>query len=320
MAQCHDLGTGSEIKMKREAKDKAASIRAKLTNVARAEKIDFDALLLRYFQERFLYRLAISEFSDRFVLKGGLLLICLKMPRSRPTKDIDFLAEQVKNDPAELEYIFRSIADLSCNDGVKFDPLSVTSERIKEDTDYEGIRLKIDATLGQARKRLQMDIGFGDVIIPKATLIEFPTLLEEETPPKVKVYSIESIISEKFEAMVKLAMANSRMKDFYDVYALSISHNFQGNRLRKAIESTFQRRKTPMPAEPLIFRLGFHQDKERQQQWIAFLRKLQLHDVNREFDKIMGRITAFLRPIVVSIKDKTRMDKSWDAIGGCWKQ
>lgn len=107
--------------------------------------------------------------------------------------------------------------------------------------------------LGQARKRLQIDIGFGDIIIPKAKLMEFPTLLEEK-PPRVKVYSIESIIFEKFEAMVKLAMANSRMKDFYDVCALSISHNFRGRRLKKAIETTFQKRKTPIPYNSLVFR------------------------------------------------------------------
>ena len=109
--------------MEREIKNKAASVRAKLMNIARAEKIDFDFLLLRYFQERFLYRLAISEFSDRFILKGGLLLICLKMPKSRPTKDIDFLAEEIKNDPAELDHIFRSITAISCNDGVIFNLL-----------------------------------------------------------------------------------------------------------------------------------------------------------------------------------------------------
>lgn len=114
--------------MEREVKNKAASVRAKLMNIARAEKIDFDFLLLRYFQERFLYRLAISEFSDRFILKGGLLLICLKMPRSRPTKDIDFLAKEIKNDPVELEYIFKSITAISCNDGVKFISLSLISE------------------------------------------------------------------------------------------------------------------------------------------------------------------------------------------------
>lgn len=303
--------------MKREIKNKPASTRAKLMNIARAEKIDFDALLLRYFQERFLCRLAISRFSDHFVLKGGFLLICFKIPKSRATKDIDFLAEQVKNDSAELKYILGNIADLHCDDGVRFNSLSITSERIKEDTDYEGIRLKINATLGQARKRLQVDIAFGDIIVPKPKLLEFPTLLEEESP-KVKVYSVESIISEKFEAMIKLAMVNSRMKDFYDIYALSISHNFQGSKLKKAIDSTFQRRKTPIPDDPLVFRTEFHNDEGRRKQWIAFLRKSRL-DLNREFNEIMDRITAFLKPIVISIRDKTRMGKLWDVKTGCWR-
>ncbi len=128
--------------MEREVKNKAASVRAKLMNIARAEKIDFDFLLLQYFQERFLYRLAISEFSDRFILKGGLLLICLKMPRSRPTKDIDFLAKEIKNDLAELEHIFRSITDMSCNDGVKFTSSSLISEQIKENAGYIGITIR----------------------------------------------------------------------------------------------------------------------------------------------------------------------------------
>ena len=305
--------------MKKEVKNKAPSVRAKITNIARAEGIDFDALLLRYFQERFLYRLSISKFSDHLVLKGGLLLICLKMPAVRPTKDIDFLAEQVKNDPAYLEHIFKAIAEVYCDDGVKFNASSITSERIKEDADYEGIRLKIEATLGQARKRLQIDIGFGDIIIPEAKVIEFPTLLEEK-PPKVRVYSIESIISEKFEAMVKLAMANSRMKDFYDVYSLSLSHNFQGNRLKKAIESTFQKRKTPIPDNPLVFQAEFYGNKERQKQWTAFLRKLRLHDVNQEFSEIMKRIINFLEPVVISIRGRTRIDKSWDNTTGSWKK
>lgn len=310
------LRSKSGIKMKREIKNKPASIRAKLMNIARAEKIDFDALLLRYFQEKFLCRLAISRFSDHFVLKGGFLLICFKIPKSRATKDIDFLAEQVKNDPAELEYILGNIADLHCDDGVRFNSLSITSEWRKEDTDYEGIRLKIDATLGQARKRLQMDIAFGDIIVPRPKLMEFPTLLEEE-PPKVRVYSIESIISEKFEAMIKLAMVNSRMKDFYDIYTLS-TQNFQVSRLKKAIDSTFQRRKTSIPGDPLVFRTEFHNNEGRGKQWIAFLRKSRL-DLNREFNEIMDRTTAFLKPIVIPIKDETRMDESWDAMTGCWK-
>jgi len=305
--------------MEREVKNKAASVRARLMNIARAEKIDFDFLLLRYFQERFLYRLAISEFSDRFILKGGLLLICLKMPRSRPTKDIDFLAKEVKNDPVEIEHIFRSITAISCNDGVIFNSSSLISEQIKENADYEGIRIKIDATLDQARKKLQMDIGFGDVIIPRAILIEFPTLLDEN-PPKIRVYSMESIISEKFEAMVKLAMVNSRIKDFYDIYTLSVSYSFQSDRLKKAIESTFKRRKTFIPDNLLVFRLEFHRDEEKQKQWSAFLRKSRLYDVNQGFNEIMERITSFLKPIVDSIGDKTREDKIWDAKAGCWKK
>jgi predicted nucleotidyltransferase component of viral defense system len=305
--------------MKKEVKNKAASVRAKLMNIARAENIDFDALLLRYFQERFLYRLSISKFSNHFVLKGGLLFICLKMPGSRPTKDIDFLAEQVKNNPDDIKHIFRYIANEICDDGVKFNSSSITIKRIKEDADYEGMRLKIEATLGNATKRLQVDIGFGDIIIPRAKIIEFPTLLEEKLL-KVRVYSIESIISEKFEVMVKLAMANSRMKDFYDVYSLSCSHNFDGNKLKKAIESTFQKRKTPIPNNPLIFREEFSKDKGRQKQWTAFLRKLQLHDINQEFSEIMKRIINFLEPVVISIRGGTVIDKSWDNITGSWKK
>jgi len=305
--------------MEKEVKNKAASIRAKLMKMARAEGIDFDALLLRYFQEKFLYRLSISKFSDHFVLKGGLLLIYLKMPMLRPTKDIDFLAEQVKNDPDDIEHIFRDIANVTCDDGVKFNSSSITTERIKEDADYEGIRLKIEATLGQARKRLQMDIGFGDIIIPRSKVVEFPTLLGEK-PPRVKVYSIESIVSEKFEAMVKLAMANSRMKDFYDVYSLSISHNFQGRILKKAVESTFQKRKTPIPDNPLVFRTEFYANKERQKQWTAFLRKLRLHDGSQEFSEIMKRIINFLEPVIISIRGRTQMNKSWDNTMRSWKK
>jgi len=305
--------------MKKEIKNVAASVRAKLMNIAKRENIDFDALLLRYFQERFLCRLAISEFSDSFVLKGGLLLICLKMPRSRPTKDIDFLAEQLKNDSAKLEYIFRNIAELPGDDGISFDSSSIILERIKEDADYEGIRVKIAATLGQAKKKLQIDVGFGDVITPKAKLMEFPTLLDKKSP-KIKVYSTESIISEKFEAMVKLAMVNSRMKDFYDVYSLSITHDFQGDRLKKAIESTFQRRKTSIPKEPLVFQPQFYHDKGRQQQWTAFLRKLRLSDVSQDFSEVMNQITIFLKPIVLAAGNKKKFGKTWKPKTGRWEK
>jgi len=302
--------------MKKEIKNKADSVRAKIMNIAISEKVDFDALLLRYFQERLIYRLSISDFSAKFVLKGGLLLVCLKMPKYRATKDIDFLAVCVKNDINEIKDIFSNIAVIYCKDGVRFIPDSISAERIKEDADYEGIRLKIDGILGQAKKKIQIDIGFGDIIIPDATQMEFPTLLED--PLKIKVYSPESIISEKFEAMVKLAMINSRMKDFYDIYFLSLSRNFKGNQLKKAIETTFYRRKTPLVANPLIFRSEFHKDKERQKMWISFLHKSRLDDVNQNFDEVMKKITDFLEPIVHSIIEKSEMKESWDADHGLW--
>jgi len=302
--------------MKKETTNKSASVRAKLMNISRVENVDFDVLLLRYFQERLLYRISISDFSDRFVLKGGLLLLCLNMPKYRPTKDIDLLADKIKNDIKEIENIFGEIAKIFCDDGVKFIPSSISSERIKEDADYEGIRVKIEGTLEQAVKRLQVDIGFGDIIIPGAIKMEFPSLLVN--PPKIKVYSVESIISEKFEAMVKLAMVNSRMKDFYDVYSLSLNHNFESDKLKKALESTFRRRKTTMPDNPLIFRPEFQCDKEKQKMWVAFLRKSRLYDINQEFYEIMQRITVFLEPIVHSIREKTEMKKSWIAKSDDW--
>jgi len=303
--------------MRKEIKNRSASIKARLMNIARAEKIDFDSLLFRYFQERLLYRLSISDFSDRFVLKGDLVLMCLNFPAYRPTKDIDLLARQVKNDVREIENIFRRISEIQCDDGVKFIPSSIASERITEDADYEGIRLKIDGTLGQARKRLQVDIGFGDIIIPEATSVEFPSLLED--PPKVKAYSVESIISEKFEAMVKLAMANSRMKDFYDVYFLSVSHDFKSDELKKAIETTFHKRQTPIPEIPLVFRPEFYNDNERQKMWAAFLRKSRFKNEDLEFRGVMEKITAFLEPIVRSINEKSETNISWIANKGIWE-
>lgn len=305
--------------MPREIKNKAASIRSKLENIARAEKIDFDYLLLRYIQERFLSRLSNSKYADKFILKGGLLLVAMDVPKSRPTKDMDFLADRINNDLTELESSLKEIVSVSFNDGVKFDTASITSERIKEDADYEGIRLKIDGSLGQARKRIQIDVGFGDVIIPSAQDMDFPSILEEQLT-KIKVYSVESIISEKFEAMVKLVMLNSRMKDFYDVFTLSKTHDYQGKTLKEAIETTFKVRKTDLPDNPLVFKEEFHKNEEKQKQWAAFLRKTKLKDTPEAFHVVMERITDFLKPVVLSIKNGTDIVRMWDKSNGKWKE
>lgn len=304
--------------MKEEIKDKIASVKARLLNISREMKIDFDALLLRYFQERFLYRLMLSEFSDHFILKGGFLLLCLNIPLSRPTKDIDFLVRGLKNAAPELESIFKRIAETLYDDGVHFDPASIYSERIIADSEYKGIRIKINAFLGKARKILQFDIGFGDSIWPKPCLVEFPTLLED-MKPRLKAYSVETIIAEKFEIMLKMEMLNSRLKDFYDIYTLSLSSDFKGEVLKKSIEKTLLSRQTVVIASPFVFREEFHNDPIKQQQWSAFLRKTRITAAEKEFSEVMGRITDFLNPVLISIVDKTSMEKSWNAGKGFWQ-
>lgn len=260
----------------------------------------------------------LSEFSENFILKGGLLLVFLKMPWSRPTKDIDFLAKGVKNTTSGLKHIFKNIAGLSCDDGVKFDLSSISSEKIIDNTEYVGIRIKINACLGKARKAMQFDIGFGDVLWPEPGLIEFPTLLED-TKPQLNAYSIESIIAEKFEIMLEKEMMNSRMKDFFDIYNLSFSYNFQGKILKKSIENTLRRRQTVINDIPLVFREKFQKDKAKQQQWTSFLRKTRIDKPTRNFRVIMKRITDFLKPVIVTIMDKNEMEPSWDAEEGIWK-
>lgn len=211
-----------------EIKNIPVSVSERLKNIARESGKAFDSLILLYFQERFLYRLSISDFKDNFVLKGGLFLFSQTGFKSRPTKDVDFLAKQIANDIEKLHSSFIGICSIDVpSDGVVFLVEEMTTERIKEDADYEGVRIKVTALLGRIRKVLQFDIGFGDVVVPKPQLIEYPVLLDMEMP-RVQAYSKESVISEKFEAMISLSVMNSRMKDFYDIYTLLASEDYNG--------------------------------------------------------------------------------------------
>jgi len=212
--------------------NKAASIRARLKNIADKEHKQFDFILMLYFIERLLYRLSISRYSDMFILKGGLLLYTILDEKARPTKDIDMLARELASNLDALKEVFTEIASISIDDEVIYDTNSITTERIKEDADYEGVRIKLTAHMQNMRKILQFDIGFGDVIVPKPQSMEYPTLLDMDRPV-LKAYSKESIISEKLEAMLYLAEANSRMKDFYDIYNLCNNFEFDGRILSK---------------------------------------------------------------------------------------
>ena len=200
-------------------KNLSESIRAKLFNISKKEKIDFNLIILRYLQESFLYRLSISQYKNKFLLKGGLLLITIDIPKSRPTVDIDFLIRRLKNEPEIIKNIFIDILSIKVEDGVVFDIKSIMVKNIIEDSNYKGIRVIFNGHIGKIKKQLKIDLGFGDFVYPKAREVEYPSIFgDKET--NIKAYCIETIIAEKFEAMISLSLINSRMKDFYDIYTI----------------------------------------------------------------------------------------------------
>jgi predicted nucleotidyltransferase component of viral defense system len=249
----------------------AASIRQRLLNLSRAQGRPFQEVLQFFAMERFLYRLSRSEHADHFVLKGALMLQVWASPQARPTMDIDMLG-RTDNDAAVLVAQLRDVVnvDLSAEDGLTFDGDSFQAETITEDADYEGLRIRAWAELGGARAKLQLDIGFGDAVVPEPQSMRYPVLLDLPAP-ELLCYSRESAIAEKVQAMMALGPINSRMKDFYDVWLLSRQFSFDRHVLVQAISATFERRHTPIPERPL-FDPGFAVDK--QPQWRAFLRRL----------------------------------------------
>ena len=294
-----------------------ASIRARLKNVADKEQKPFDFVLMLYFIERLLYRLSISKYSDQFVLKGGLLLYTIMNEKARATKDIDMLARQLGSDLDELKNIFTEITAITANDSVTYDATTITSERIKEDADYEGVRIKLTATLGNARKVLQFDIGFGDVIVPKPQMMEYPTLLDMDKP-LIHTYSKESVIAEKFEAMLYLAEANSRMKDFYDIYSLCVNYDFDGRVLFEAITQTLNRRGTPLSKSPAVFSDEFAHNKDKHTQWNAFKRRANVAE-GITFDEILRILWIFLKPVFEAVIKKREFFSQWSKDTGTWE-
>ena len=280
---------------KREIKDLGASVRARLMNIAKETKRDFDAILLQYFQERFLYRLSISPYRPAFILKGALLFLVYEMPFLRPTKDVDFLVRSRSKDIGTIKGMIQDIARVDAQDGVRFFPESITLESVMEDADYEGIRVKIFGGLDKARKTLQIDIAFGDVLVAGPVEMEFPLLLDDQPTPRLKVYSNESAIAEKFQSLVKLNILTSRMKDIYDILFLASHQPFGMHLLHKAIVKTFNRRGTPIEERRSIFTREFKSSKEKQTQWTAFLKRSRLESY-RTFDEAINRLELFLEP------------------------
>jgi hypothetical protein len=273
---------------------------------------------MHYFIERLLYRLSVSAYAGNFILKGGLLLYTVLDNKARATRDIDLLAEKIRNTPDELLGIFTEIAGLAGDDAVSYDTKSIAVERIKEDADYEGIRVKLSGYLDRSRHVLQFDIGFGDVVIPKPVMMTYPSLLDMEAP-RLRVYTLESVIAEKFQAGIYLAEANSRMKDFYDLYALCVAGSFDGTTLYEAVKRTFERRKTILPPIPTIFTDAFPALPEKQTQWRAFLKRTGIEAAD-DFAMVMAYIREFLSPLYDALANKTAFTGHWDHEAGKWRK
>jgi len=294
-----------------EKKRAAASVKQKLLNRARKEHRLFDELLQYYAIEKFLLRMSRSVYVDRFVLKGALLLRTTNISDMRPTRDIDFLSPKSAS-PEELEKLIAECCQVTVQeDGLVFDPGSIRSEEIREQHAYQGIRLKLRGSLGTAVITVQMDIGFGDVVTPVPLWVEFPSLLGDEKP-KIKAYTLESAIAEKYQAMIQLDLANSRMKDFYDIYFLCRNYSFEGPRLQKAIQQTFERRNTDIPEDvPSAFTKSFHSDPSTQAQWRAFRKKLSAHELPEDLEVVLDLIQQFLWPVTEQLNRGATMSKNW---------
>jgi len=302
--------------LRKSVANMAASVRQRLLNLARERKEDFGLVLTKYGLERVLYRISRSKYREAFVLKGALLFELWTEQRYRPTRDADFLARG-ENSPERWATVFKEICQMTVeDDGLRFDPATVTAERITEDADYEGVRVKFGGHLENARIPIQIDLGFGDVITPAPIEAELPSLLDSPKP-KLLTYPRETVVAEKFEAMVTLGLANSRMKDLYDVRSLSRDFPFDGRLLSEAIKQTFVRRETLLPKDaPVVFTVEFFEAADKKKQWAAFCNRNRSYVPEISLDVVCKDIALFLMPVLDGLNGKTPVPKKWEH--GAW--
>ena len=293
---------------KRSLNNIAASVHQRLLNQAKTSDRPFNEVLQYFGIERFLYRLSISPHAESFVLKGALLFRAWNTPDTRATRDIDFLA-YMDNDLDTLAGIVRDICSVDYpDDGLVFDNDSIETRRIKEDADYEGVRIRLRSVLGRAMINLQIDVGFGDIVHPVAQYIDYPTILDLHSP-KLRGYPPETVIAEKTEAMIKLGRLNSRMKDFYDIWRLSRQFSFTGDILSTAIQATLDQRQTEV-MEFNSMRIEILENVNVDKQWLAFLQKAQL-EAPASFNDTLILIGNLLGPVLSALKQGHHKIGKW---------
>jgi len=300
------------------AKGLPASVQVRLVRHAKAIGMDPNLVLARFAVERFLYRLSRSPHAERFVLKGALLMLAWLGETIRPTRDVDLLGfgEVSEQSLAQI------VADV-CNtdvelDGLEYLPASIRVAPIRRDDVYGGLRAILQARLGKARLRVQIDVGIGDAVTPPPEWLDYPSMLELPRP-RLRAYRPETAIAEKLPAMVVLGEANSRMRDFFDIHALAQQGRFAGASLAGAIRATFERRRTPLPESlPLALTSEFAAIRDKQTQWQGFLRKNALTAPPTELGTVVARIATFLEPAITAARSDMPLKLAWTP-GGPWR-
>jgi predicted nucleotidyltransferase component of viral defense system len=282
--------------MAREVRNIGASVRARLLDRARVERSDFQILLTRYALERLLYRLSVSAHRDRFILKGAMLFVTWVAAPFRPTRDLDLLGSG-DNGAEAIAETFRVIcAQPVADDGVTFDVAALEAAPIREDLEYGGVRVRTTATIASARIPIQVDIGFGDVITPAPVEIDYPAMLDAPAP-HLRAYPVETVVAEKFEALVTLGMANSRLKDFYDLWLIAQTFEFRQSVLVDAVGRTFERRGTVLPTDTPV---GLTDEfaAARADQWRTFLARERMAAAPGGFTTVIADLVRFLMPLL----------------------
>lgn len=292
-------------------KNVVASVLARLRNSSKSSGVLFQQILQQYAMERFLYRISKSKHAQGVVLKGALLLRTIGIPRARPTMDIDMLRKG-KADQASLIALVKDCATIDVEaDGLTFLADTVAAEEITKDSEYKGTRVLMDARMDNVRLRIQIDFGVGDVMVPGPRMIDYPVFLDSETI-QLLAYPVESAIAEKLQAMVALGNANSRMKDFYDVWICSNHLDFNADTLVNAIAATFKNRETPVPTEEFEALTAAFVEHHRVQ-WNAFVKKIGENELIDAFGNIVDRIKTFAMPVLFSLARGEKSTERWKA-------
>jgi predicted nucleotidyltransferase component of viral defense system len=293
----------------------AASIRARLDILRKRRGVDLELLLSEYAIERLLYRLGMSRHADRFVLKGATLFRVWSGDQARATWDLDLLGRDA-GDLKEMAALFKELCSLNGEDGIRYPPDEVIAEEIRIPDEFGGVRIRMEAQLGTIRIPVQIDIGFGDAVVPPAELLDFPTLLNLPAP-RILAYAKETVVAEKFEAMISKGAANTRMKDFYDINRLSGIFAFEGEALIASIRATFSRRSHRFEAEtPIALEPGFLDQPRQKAAWRAFIRRGRLA-AETDTGEISKSLREFLLPVWQALRQELPFTQRWRP-GGPW--